>query len=347
MRKGDPMDYDFYNIKVFAESQSSDELILGCFFGKVNGKLEFQFITVARRFKEIAQIDLSLDLNDFKAKLNIIYRNLIAKNGDIISKTNEFSNHINNFIHKSGGKLTFSAKLSHIIEQNDSESIRSILNDMFAEWTSDARIRYDWNCFTFSEMSSEEFAKSDNMGEIQTAKETTKHRKDLMELSDFYPIIDPMEGNQVSNIKIGDSIFTTIIHFTDEKEHKQLQETYPEKFDLDGKNIMPFEAFITSMEFVSKGKGTVLMKIMIDSWFEAKAIIVANIRIMQRNSHKNILKNNCISKDDHFIAAGFISNKHPKNNSSFSKDKVLDNIILWSLSALIFIIVIVILYIIF
>src|SRR6056297_1988902 len=237
------MEFDFFSIKVFAESQSSDEIILGFFFGKVEGRLEFQFINFARRFKDFAKVDLKKDLTQFKADLNQVYRKLIARSGDIISKTNDFSSYLKSYINKSGGRLAFSNKLSNIIEKNDPEAVRSLLRDLLDEWTSDVRINFEWGCSTYSEMSTEESSKTENILQIQNALENTKDRKDLLDLADFYPVVDPMEGNQVSGLKIGDSIFITIISFNNEEDQKKLLTTYPNKFDENEKNIKPFEGY--------------------------------------------------------------------------------------------------------
>ena len=274
------MEFDFFSIKVLAESQSSDEIILGFFFGKVEGRLEFQFINFARRFKDLAKIDLKEDLNDFKTDLNQIYRKLIARSGDIISKTNDFSNYLKTYINKNGGRLAFSNKLSVIIENKDSETVRTLLRELFDEWTSDVKIRFNWGCSTYNEMSLEESSKTEQSLDIQSAIENTKDRKDLLDMADFYPIVDPMEGNPVASLKVGDSVYLTVVNFNDEGEEKRLISSYPDKFNEKGKNIKPFEGYITAMEYCSTEKGTVLLKVLIDEWFVAKAIIMSNIRIM-------------------------------------------------------------------
>ena len=108
------MNFDFFSLKVLAESQSSDEVILGFFFGKVEGRLDFQFINFARRFKDIAKINLNKDLNEFKEDLNTVYRKLIARSGDILTRTNDFTNYLKSYINNNGGRLNFSNRLSAI-----------------------------------------------------------------------------------------------------------------------------------------------------------------------------------------------------------------------------------------
>ena len=339
------MEFDFFSIKVFAESQSSDEIILGFFFGKVEGRLEFQFINFARRFKDLAKINLKKDLNGFKDDLNQIYRKLISRSGDIISKTNDFSNYLKSYINKNGGRLAFSNKLSNIIENRDAEAVRSLLRDLFDEWTSDVRINFDWGCSTYSEMSSDESLKTENTLQIQNAMENTKERKDLLDLADFYPIVDPMEGNQAAGLKVGDSVFITIINFNNEEEQKRLINTYPDKFDENGKNIKPFEGYLTAMEYVSAEKGTVLLKIIVDEWFEAKAFIMSNIRIMQKNKRKNILKQNIATNDK--LPEDMVRNIEKKSNSEdgVSREKLIDRLIIASLIALIVFVILIIIFI--
>lgn len=339
------MEFDFFSIKVSAESQSSDEIILGFFFGKVEGRLEFQFINFARRFKDLARIDLKEDLNEFKIDLNQVYRKLIARSGDIISKTNDFSSYLKSYINKNGGRLAFSNKLSTIILNKDTEAVRSLLRDLFDEWTSDVKLSFEWDCSTYNEMSLEESSKTEQSLDIQSAIENTKDRKDLLEMADFYPIVDPMEGNQVGGLKVGDSIFLTIVDCNDENEQQRLMNNYPERFDEQGKNIKPFEGYITAKEYVSPEKGTVLLKILIDDWFEAKAFIMSNIRIMQKNRRKNLLKQNAMHQDQ--LPNGIIKKDGEKSTQEdeISREKLIDRLIIASLIALIIIVVLIIIFI--
>jgi len=339
------MEFDFFSVKVYAESQSSDEIILGFFFGKVEGRLEFQFINFARRFKDLAKIDLKEDLNDFKKDLNQIYRKLIARSGDIISKTNDFSNYLKSYINKNGGRLTFSNKLSTIIENKDTEAVRSLLRELFDEWTSDVKIRFDWGCSTYNEMSLEESSKTEQSLDIQSAIENTKDRKDLLDMADFYPIVDPMEGKPVASLKVGDSIYLTVVNFNDEGEEQRLVNSYPDKFDENGKNIKPFEGYITAMEYCSAEKGTVLLKVQIDEWFLAKAIIMSNIRIMQTNRRKNLLKQNAMDQDNITETLVQKSEKKSEQEDGVSRETLIDRLIISSLIALIVITILIIIFI--
>jgi hypothetical protein len=339
------MEFDFFSVKVYAESQSSDEIILGFFFGKVEGRLEFQFINFARRFKDLAKINLKEDLNDFKKDLNQIYRKLIARSGDIISKTNDFSNYLKSYINKNGGRLTFSNKLSTIIENKDTEAVRSLLRELFDEWTSDVKIRFDWGCSTYNEMSLEESSKTEQSLDIQSAIENTKDRKDLLDMADFYPIVDPMEGKPVASLKVGDSIYLTVVNFNDEGEEQRLVNSYPDKFDENGKNIKPFEGYITAMEYCSAEKGTVLLKVQIDEWFLAKAIIMSNIRIMQTNRRKNLLKQNAMDQDNITDTLVQKSEKKSEQEDGVSRETLIDRLIISSLIALIVITILIIIFI--
>src|SRR6056297_2903645 len=339
------MEFDFFSIKVSAESQSSDEIILGFFFGKVEGRLEFQFINFARRFKDLARINLKEDLNEFKMDLNHVYRKLIARSGDIISKTNDFSNYLKSYINKNGGRVAFSNKLSTIIENKDTEAVRTLLRELFDEWTSDVKIRFDWGCSTYNEMSLEESSKTEQSLDIQSAIENTKDRKDLLEMADFFPIVDPMEGNQVGGLKVGDSIFLTIVNFNDESEQQRLMNNYPERFDENGKNIKPFEGYITAKESVSSDKGTVLLKVLIDEWFEAKAFIISNIRIMQKNRRKNLLKQNTVTSDQIPDENNKKPSKINSHEEEVSKEKLIDRLIIATLIALIIIVFLIIIFI--
>jgi hypothetical protein len=341
------MDFDFYTIKVIAESQSSDEMIVGFFFGKVDGRIEFQFITFARRFKNFAKINVEENINEFRGKLNIIYRELLSRTGDVITKSNDFTNYIKNHINKKGGRAAFSKKMGLLISENDSTTIRVELKDLFDEWTSEINIKYDYEYSTYTEMSSEEAMKTGDSIDIDSAVAYTKNRNDLLELPDFYPIIDPMEGSPIASVKVGEMIYASIMNFSNEFDKERLQASFPDKFDDEGHNIKPFEAYITAREYVSKGKGTMLIKVSIAEWFEAKAIIMSSMRIMKDKQHKKLLKD-VPDKDKNFLTS-LISGHSAKNDDkdSENKEKLVDLLMVGTILMLLAIVVIVVVLILF
>jgi hypothetical protein len=154
-----------------------------------------------------------------------------------------------------------------------------------------------------------------------------------------------MEGKPVASLKVGDSIYLTVVNFNDEGEEQRLVNSYPDKFDENGKNIKPFEGYITAMEYCSAEKGTVLLKVQIDEWFLAKAIIMSNIRIMQTNRRKNLLKQNAMDQDNITDTLVQKSEKKSEQEDGVSRETLIDRLIISSLIALIVITILIIIFI--
>lgn len=341
------MDFDFYTIKLYAESQSSDEIIIGYFFGKVDGRIDFQFVTFARRFKNFAKINVEDDINDFREKLNIVYKELLSRTGDVITKSNDFTNYIKTYINKKGGRTSFSKKLGALISTGDSSAIRIELKELFNEWTSEVNIKFDFEHSTYTEMSSGEALKAGSQIDAESAANYANRRNDLLELPDFYPIVDPMEGNPISTVKVGEMIYVSIMNFPNESDRERLVSLFPEKFDGDGNNIKPFEAYITAREFLSNGKGTMLIKVIIDEWFEAKAIIVSSMRIMKDKQHKKLL-NEAPDKDKNFLQTLMKGGSVKRDEEAIEeKERLIDFIMVGTILLLLAIVVIVVVLILF
>jgi hypothetical protein len=341
------MDFDFYTVKLYAESQSSDEVIIGYFFGKVDGRIDFQFITFARRFKNFARISVEDDINDFREKLNFIYKELLSRTGDVITKSTDFMNYVKSYINKKGGRTAFSKKLGSHISSEDSTAIRVELKDLFDEWTSEVNIKFNFEHSTYTEMSSDEALKAGSQIDVESASMYTKKRNDLLELPDFYPIIDPMEGNPVSSVKVGEMIYVSLMTISNEADKERIMASFPDKFDENGNNIKPFEAFITAREFISKGKGTMLIKVLIDDWFEAKAIIMSSMRIMKDKKHKKLLKD-VPDKDKKFLQTLMKGSSVKRDEEALEdKEKFIDLVMIGTILLLLAFVVIVVILILF
>jgi len=234
-----------------------------------------------------------------------------------------------------------------LISTGDSSAIRIELKELFNEWTSEVNIKFDFEHSTYTEMSSGEALKAGSQIDAESAANYANRRNDLLELPDFYPIVDPMEGNPISTVKVGEMIYVSIMNFPNESDRERLVSLFPEKFDGDGNNIKPFEAYITAREFLSNGKGTMLIKVIIDEWFEAKTIIVSSMRIMKDKQHKKLL-NEAPDKDKNFLQTLMKGGSVKRDEEAIEeKERLIDFIMVGTILLLLAIVVIVVVLILF
>jgi len=64
------MFFDFFALKIRAESKASDEVFYGYVFGKTGEKIEYRFICLPRRFSKQVSVDLKSPLSTYKEFLN-------------------------------------------------------------------------------------------------------------------------------------------------------------------------------------------------------------------------------------------------------------------------------------
>ncbi len=271
------MFFDFFSLKIKAESKATDEAFLGYFFGKTNETIEYRFICFPRRFSNQIVIDLNLPLANFRESLNNFYLDIANHSVEVSEMTGEFMRYLHNQIDKLGGREGIAIRLSKIIQNNEVDIIRFEVNEIFKNWTSSLDLELVVETSTYEELTNSFLGDVDN----GLFLDSLRTRDDIMSLPEIYPIVDPLEGVSIDQFDIGDMIYCTILGFTDEDSQRKLLDEYPGHFDAENKNIIPLEAIIVSKEIMpSVSKNFVLIKVQIGSFFVAKSIVLRSIRLM-------------------------------------------------------------------
>lgn len=271
------MFFDFFSIKIKAESKATDEAFIGYFFGKTNETLEYRFICFPRRYSKQVGLDLNLPLSDFKEALSAFYQQLMTYTTEVSDMTGEFMRYLHMQVNKMGGREAVALRLTKIIENEENDMIRLEVLDVFKNWTSTLDMEIIIETSTYEEMTTTFLRGVDS----ETFLNSLKERNDLMALPEIYPIVDPLDGVSIDTFDIGDTIYCTVIGFTEEIEQQRLINEYPSHFDAENKNIVPLEAVIVSKEILpSVSKNFVMIKVQIGSSFIAKSIVLRSIRLM-------------------------------------------------------------------
>ncbi len=271
------MGFDFFAIKIQAESRTSDDYFLGYLFGKINSNLEYKFICFPRKYVDRNKNPLEITYTEYKEYLNEVYLHISARSQEISEMTKEFNVYFGLQVRKMGGLGAIGFRISKMVEENNGELIRSELNDLFRNWSNDIIIRFALDFSSFSQIY-QQAAVSANTQDMLRA--IGKDRKDIASISDFYPLLDPMAGVTIDQYEIGSVLWCTLTNFADEAQESRLKKEFPDFFDENGANIVPFEATIILKELTADGKG-ILVKILINEWFYAKSIVLRNMRILQ------------------------------------------------------------------
>lgn len=271
------MSFDFYAIKIQAESKASDDYFLGYFFGKTGENLDYRFICFPRKYSGKSHLELEKPFSEYKEFIHQFYQSLNETVPEMVESTKEFSAYIGTQIRKLGGSGTQNLKFTRMIEENHQDLLRSEIRDFFKNWTSEVTLHISVELSTFSQISQNENLQN----KVQSLlEEAGVDREDLKNIPDFYPIMDPMTGMSIEEFEIGSTIWCSITNFPEKESKASFLKKFADFFDEEGKNIVPFEGIITSKEILPGGKG-VLIKIQIGDTFFAKSVVLKSMRLMQ------------------------------------------------------------------
>ena len=311
------MFFDFFSLKIKAESKATDEAFLGYFFGKTNETIEYRFICFPRRFSSQISLDVNLPLTNFRETLNSFYVDIAGHSAEVSEMTGEFMRYLHNQISKVGGREGLAIRLSKIIQNNEVDIIRFEINEIFKNWTSSLDLELNVETSTYEELTNAFLGDVDN----ESFLNSLKSRDDIMSLPEIYPIVDPLEGVSIDQFDIGDMIYCTILGFTDEEAQRRLVDEYPGHFDAENKNTVPLEATIVSKEIMpSVSKNFVLIKVQIGSNFVAKSIVLRSIRLMfDPDKMKSRLKSLKTEATNDSISLADVMSKHRRIQSDINK----------------------------
>ncbi|HNW47217.1 MAG TPA: DUF4899 domain-containing protein [Thermotogota bacterium] len=316
------MFFDFFALKIRAESKASDEVFFGYIFGKTGEKVEYRFICIPRRFSKQVSVDLNSPLSTFKEFLNHHYQELFTKTPEVMELTTEFMRYLEMQIKKTGGREAFSVRYSKVIADGDFDVVKMELLNLFQNWTTSLDIDLVVDTSTYEELTSS-YLKDIDFGDFA---QSLSSRNDLVTLPEIYPIVDPLDGASIDEYDIGDTLFCTLLGFTAIDQEKLLREEFPDHFDAEGNNTVPFEGVIISKEILPLiSKNFVLVKVQIGKSFQAKSMVLRSIRLMyDPNKMRKRLQSIKQDADTHSISVADAMSKYKKVREESSK-KLLDS----------------------
>ncbi|ONN27817.1 hypothetical protein XJ44_02295 [Thermosipho affectus] len=267
---------DLYFVKVKGRSKATAEVFLGYLFGKVNNVPEFDFLMVPLRFSErLDDVDLKANILDFRENFEKL-KNELLLDSVVEDLTLSFNSFLNTIFNKRG-KIALGIELTTAVKENDIELLKVILSNVLEEWSPKADIEVVAEGLTLEEYSAY------NIMDLKEDYEETIIRKlyertDLKELPEFFPVIDPINGESIVNFDIGDAIYVVPVTFG--KIEEKLKNAFPKNFSDDGK-VLPFQGKIISKELVPTRKGTLyLCKIDLGNEIYGKFIISPTFKIL-------------------------------------------------------------------
>lgn len=267
---------DFFFVKYLIKSRLTDEIFLGYFFGKKDGKFEYDIVAILRRYFNPKIINLEESYFAFKKDFEKI-RNEIAEK---IPLMKELNRDIKNFLKIQLGKMgydVFAKKIFKTVEDDDEGLLRMIIREIFENWTSRFELEMVYELIDYEVITKEMFLSSTDEKII----EQIYHREDLQGLPEIYPLIDPVEGVSIDEFQVGDKIFFTVLNPGNEETKNKLIEDFPRHFSKSGDNIMPFIGELLSKEIIpTVSKNYMLIKVDFGNGVIGKAVVLRSLRLV-------------------------------------------------------------------
>lgn len=267
---------DFFLVKYLVTSRITDEIFVGYFFGKKDGKFEYDLVTAQKRYLNPKTIDLEKPYLAFKKDLERIKSEIVEK----FPTMKELNRDVKNFLRIQLGKMGYDAlakKIFITIENDDEGLLRMMIREIFENWTSRFELELVYELMDYEAITKEMFTFSSDEKVI----EQIYNREDLKDLPEIYPLIDPVEGVSIDEFQIGDKIFFTVLNAGNEETKNKLLEDFPRHFSKSGDNIMPFVGELLSKEIIpTVSKNYVLVKVDFGNGVIGKAVVLRSLRLL-------------------------------------------------------------------
>lgn len=265
---------DFYAVKFFATSSLTAEVIVGYMFGKQKGKAEYKILSIPKsKIAKYEMPDINLSYIEYKAKLEELYYKAI-KDSSVLDLNKQFLAYVQSTIKRYGSEI-INAKMFLGVKNSDVDVVKAILTEILEDWEGEVNIRVVAEKLTYQDL-----VWLMSVQRSFTEKEKNYlNRVDVLTSPEVMPLSDPLNGLTINNIDVGDPIYSLIIDPVEPANVNRLKELYPDKFDEQGKNVLPIESNLIAKELVP-GTDYYFIKVDLGGGLVGKAVISKNLKMM-------------------------------------------------------------------
>ncbi|SHE74903.1 protein of unknown function [Marinitoga hydrogenitolerans DSM 16785] len=265
---------DFYAVKFFATSSLTAEIIIGYMFGKQKGNPEYKVLSIPKsKLPKFELPDINLSYIEYKSKLEELYYKAI-KDSTVLDLNKQFLAFVQSTIKRYGPEI-INAKMFLGVRDSDVAVIKAILSEIFEEWEGEVNLKIVAEKLTYQDLVW-------LMTQHRSFSEKEKsylNRVDVQSAPEVLPLTDPLNGMTINNLDVGDPVYSLIIDSVEPANLNKLKEQYPDKFDENGKNILPIESKLIAKELVTD-TDYYFIKVDLGGGIIGKAVISKNLKMM-------------------------------------------------------------------
>lgn len=280
---------DISIVKFFGQSKITLEGYIGYFLITKDGDFKYDVLQYPLGFSSLINISAKDNFKVIQSRMPLIRTSMIQRNAQIKEMNKEVNLYISR---KINSDRTFKHRLILSVRNGDIEVLNSFVEEFFKEWVDPVKMSTG-----IEEMGYAEFSKQlSKTGDTEAAFKVIK-RDDLKDLSESYPIVDPISGKPINDFNIGEKIYFTILKFANDQSKSEMLKKFPNDFNSQGENISPLIGRIISKEFVPEfGDDFTLIKIECrDVYF--KALVLNSINLMSTSIGVPIMRNSRIESE--------------------------------------------------
>ncbi|HOO33637.1 MAG TPA: DUF4899 domain-containing protein [Thermotogota bacterium] len=276
------IEFDIFTIQVLIKNITMDELILGYFFGKKNERLEYSFFIFPASFRrKIPDLEYNPYLI-YKEKISEIFNDILPDNPEILENSKKIMEYVNFQFNKIGGSEKFSKRLTYLIESDEKDEINMEILGLFENWVEKKEIQLNIQTFTTDEFSKQMLDSID----MSNISEDYRDFSALRNLSEFYPLIDPIHGVTIDKFLVGMPLKCTILSYPDDETEQKIREYFKDQIDVREGYLKPIEGIIVSKEILpGKMETYILVKIKLLEDVFAYSIVLKALRLIRPSAN--------------------------------------------------------------
>ncbi len=318
---------DFIAVKVRFDPVSSNFNSIGYFFFKNNNRIDFKFVCYGPQHSRKIDFGIDDDFLHYKEKLKELQSFIFGTDNENKNQTEVFNRYINLQVKNYGGTSVFVKRITELVKTGNEGDIPSELSDFMGEWKGNFIIRVKVQELDFHEITvtmAESVSKED-------FDDFFSSRKDLLDIPDIYPAIDPLEGKEINEFNLGDMFYCIIIN-ADKKSLNDIKTAFPKYFEGDI-NALPIPCQLLSKEFLNQDKDMILVKTLINGVFNSKGFISRFSKVLYdperyyKRFQRQLSENEIIDENFERLVNENGIKKNDKKNISIIKEKTKDFIV--------------------
>ncbi len=263
---------DLLVFKFKAQSRVTVEGYVGYFIVGKDSSVKYKVLQYPLGLSNFVTCDPKNDFKTFQRKLGDGEAKIFQKSREFKETNFDLRRYIRTQLYRD---TTFGGKLIKANKNEDHDVANSVIKDFFTGWVDELKLESSAEDLDFAGFS-RQFSKYGNPEDAMKLLS----REDLRDLSEAYPIVDPISGRSIDSFDIGDNLYFTVLRFTDETMLRKLSGGFPSAFNEAGENVEPLIGRLISKEFVPEiGDNFTLIKITCEEVY-FKALVYNSLNIM-------------------------------------------------------------------